>query len=125
MHQIFYYNSFLGVYHLQEDYGSIDSPPDEMEDAGALEDPVEYDTEENILTPKQIKNSCTLFKARGKSKSTFKPSNFIEYDDLNTDDIIFCGIILTWIGFGTVFELDNGSERITSPYLSSGTVRWL
>ena len=47
--QIFYYNQSLRIFHLQEDYGSIDSPPDEMEDAGSLEEPVEYEEVENLL----------------------------------------------------------------------------
>ena len=63
---------------------------------------------------------CTL---KGKSESKFVAKEFVDYIDLNDNTIVFFGIVLTWIGFGTVFEIKNGHERTVSPYLSAGTVR--
>lgn len=121
--QIFYYNPSLKVFHLQEDYGSIDSPPEEMEDAGSLEEPVEYDTAENLLISSFINYKGVSFRIRGKSKVEYCRKEFISHTDLNTDDIVFCGIVLTWIGFGTVFEFDNGLQRNVCPYRNSGVAR--
>jgi hypothetical protein len=121
--RIFYYNSFASLYHLEEDYGTIDSPPDEMVDNGNLNDEVDYEENEIISEPGEIKNNCSLFKVRGKSIAKKISSPFASRKDLNTDDIVFSGIVLMWIGFGTAFELDNGSERISCPYLASGTAR--
>jgi len=65
--------------------------------------------------------SCGSLK--GKSKSEFIIKEFVPHFDLNDITIVFFGIVLTWIGFGTVFEIDNGNERTVSPYLTGGTVR--
>lgn len=121
--QIFYYNQSLRIFHLQEDYGSIDSPPDEMEDAGSLEEPVEYEEVENLLIVKNIDYKCVAFKFKSKAKTEHIPKEHLPHVSLNTDDIVFCGIVLTWIGFGTVFELNNGLERNVCPYLNSGVAR--
>jgi hypothetical protein len=106
------------------DCGSISAPPDVLVDYGTLE-------------PDSNKRTCFIavggvsdseddskgLKIGGEAKPILNVSKFVAHEDLNVDEIIYCGIILTWIGFGTVFELGNGSERITSPYLASGTVR--
>lgn len=65
--------------------------------------------------------SCCMLK--GKSESKFLIKEFTPYSNLNDDTIVFFGIILTWIGFGTAFEIKNGNERTVSPYLAAGTVR--
>lgn len=65
--------------------------------------------------------SCGSFK--GKSETKLVAKEFSPHFDLNDITIVFFGIVLTWIGFGTVFEINNGSERTVSPYLTGGTVR--
>jgi hypothetical protein len=125
---IYRYDPTRRLAHL-EDYGDLDTPPDEFFDGGNLEDDKskKEHKDDDILDisheNETITSSCSLFKVKGSSKTNFKVSIFKSYEDLNVDDIIFSGIILTWIGFGTVFEIDNGSERIISPYLTSGTAR--
>ena len=32
-------------------------------------------------------------------------------------------LIITWVGFGTVFEIKNGRERIVAPWINSGPLR--
>lgn len=112
-----------------EDYGSIIDPPTEIIDCGGI--PVKKDNDlEEEEEEKPLPNSfsyCSTgktesFKIKGSSKNNFT-AIFANIEDLNEDAIVFFGIILTWIGFGTAFEIDNGSERIVSPYLASGTVR--
>ena len=106
------------------DCGSIAAPPDIVIDRGTLDSDSTPKTcfvaVGGIPDPEDNKPSI---KIGGESVVVVKISPFVPHEDLNTCEIIYCGIVLTWIGFGTVFELNNGSERITSPYLSSGTVR--
>jgi hypothetical protein len=106
-----------------EDLGSITSPPEEVRDYGTL-DLSSTPTTCFIATGgiPDSENNSGIIKIVGKS-ITKKISQFKLHQDLNSLEIVYCGIVLTWIGFGTVFEFDNGYERITSPYLSSGTVR--
>lgn len=112
-----------------DDYGSIDDSPTEIIDCGGI--PVKKDNDlEDEEEEKPLPNSfsyCSTgktesFKIKGSSKNNFT-TIFIHIEDLNEDSIVFFGIILTWIGFGTVFEIENGLERVVSPYLTSGKVR--
>lgn len=122
---IYRYDPLRNLAHL-EDYGDLDTAPDEFFDGGNLQSE-DKDEEKNTdildISNEEVVRSCSLFKVRGESKAIATVSVFSNHEDLNTDDIVYCGIILTWIGFGTAFELDNGSERIISPYLNSGTAR--
>ena len=124
---IYHYNKELNLYHQEEDCGSITSPPDEHLDCGNIDSeeviekiPLEN---KNLFYSKIETHTNYTFTFRGGSESKKVSINFKEYIDLNTKEIIFSGIVLKWIGFGTVFEFDNGTERIVSPYLSKGTVR--
>jgi|688.fasta_scaffold201972_2 hypothetical protein len=122
---IYRYDPCRNLSHL-EDHGDLDTAPDEFFDGGNLEPDnrgEEKDTDILDISNEEVVRSCSLFKVRGESKAIVKVSVFSNHEDLNTDDIVYCGIILTWIGFGTSFELNNGSERIISPYLNSGTAR--
>jgi len=114
-----------------DDYGSIADPVTEIVDCGAMptqkNNLCEEDEEEDHKNLSNTFSYCSTgkgssLKVKGNSKIIFVEI-FEEYKNLNEDVIVFCGIILTWIGFGTLFEIDNGLERIVSPYLASGTVR--
>lgn len=122
---IYRYDSTKKLSHL-EDYGVLNTLPNEVFDCGNLyvNENEKLENEEVLfIVDEQVITSCSLFKLSGKSKVVLEESDFNNISDLNSDDIVYCGIILTWIGFGTVFELDNGSERIVSPYLTGGSVR--
>lgn len=106
-----------------EDCGSISIPLNVLVDYGTLEPTSNHKTCFIAVGGTDDESGETGIKVCGKSEVVVNIKSFIPHDDLNTDEIIYYGIILTWIGFGTVFELGNGSERITSPYLASGTVR--
>lgn len=115
-----------------DDYGSIADPVTEIVDCGGMsveknDSNSEEDEEEDHKNLSNTFSYCSTgkgssLKVKGNSKTTFVEI-FKIYLDLNEDSIVFCGIILTWIGFGTVFEIDNGLERTVSPYLASGRVR--
>jgi len=106
------------------DCGSISAPPDVKVDYGTLDS---NSTKKTCFIAvggvKDSEDDTAAIKIGGKSQVVVEVSLFEPHEDLNSDEIIYCGVILTWIGFGTAFEIDNGSERIISPYLSSGTVR--
>jgi len=111
-----------------DNYGCIDSSPTEIIDCGGiwcvffcLED---LGTINFFNTFSYTSDGeCDFFKVSGQSKTICIKKEFVPHLDLNDFDIIFCGIVLRWIGFGTAFEISNGIERIVSPYLASGTVR--
>lgn len=110
-----------------ENYGSILDFPTEIVDCGGIWCLLFF--QENfgcigiVNTFAYVSNgSCGSLK--GKSQNKFVSKEFVPHLDLNDVSIIFFGVILVWIGFGTLFELDNGSERIVSPYLTGGSVRW-
>jgi hypothetical protein len=109
-----------------DNYGSITDSPTEIVDCGGVWC-VFYCLENlgNIIvinTFEYISNgSCGFLK--GKSETKLVVQEFVPYFDLNDINIVFFGIILTWIGFGTAFEIKNGNERTISPYLTGGTVR--
>ena len=54
------------------------------------------------------------------------------FDSKKSKTVLVCSIIvpqitkkliITWIGFGTVFEIKNGRERIVAPWINSGPLR--
>jgi hypothetical protein len=124
---IYHYNIAENFYHQEEDCGSLTSPPDELLDCGDINSDIDEEVKpiepSNLFYSKINSNPPGIFKIKGKVQVKYIPFEFEKHEDLNTDEIMFSGIVLTWIGFGTVFELDNGTERIVSPYLSKGTVR--
>jgi hypothetical protein len=122
--RIFHYNLSLKFYHLDEDYGTVSDPADETFDCGDLGKVVENDEEKYTVDQiSRIDSNNLIAKVKGKSVNKFERSIFTPHENLNIDSIVFCGIILTWIGVGSAFELDNGSERVVAPYLTGGTVR--
>lgn len=116
-----------------DDYGSIMDVATEILDCGEIPTSTqksleEDDEEEEDLGLRNTFSYCSTgegssFKASGKSIIVCVQKTFVNHEDLNEDTIVFFGIILTWIGNGTLFEMDNGLERSVSPYLASGTVR--
>jgi hypothetical protein len=109
-----------------DNYGSIIDSPTEIIDCGGVW--CVFYCLENLGDIRVINTftytsngSCRFLK--GKSETKLILQEFVPHFDLNDTTIVFFGIILTWIGFGTAFEIKNGSERTISPYLTGGTVR--
>jgi len=111
-----------------DNYGTIDHLPTEVIDCGGVWC-VLYCSENlgNLIIINTFSFTsdglCGSLKAKGQSDTVCVYNEFVIHYDLNDDTIVFFGIILTWIGSGTVFEIGNGSERTVSPYLTGGTVR--
>lgn len=61
------------------------------------------------------KASGSIKKVCGKAKSQTKI--FIVHQNKATVDF---KPIIKWVGFGTVFEIENGTERIVAPWVKSG-----
>jgi hypothetical protein len=109
-----------------DNYGSIVDSPTEIIDCGGTW--CILFCSENLGDVKVVNtftytSSGSCGSLKGKSENNFISKEFVPYFDLNDITIVFFGIVLTWIGFGTVFEINNGSERTVSPYLTGGTVR--
>lgn len=109
-----------------DDYGTISDSPTDNVDCGGIFGV--FQISENLgsiilINVFSYTSSGSCGSIKGKSQHTFTIKEFVPHEDLNDIVIIFFGIILTWIGSGTAFELDNGSERMVSPYLTGGTVR--
>lgn len=112
---------------LSDDYGIITSEPIEIIDGGSI---CSVETDNIIKVDNQT--STTVFSYHSTGESTKKVFNVsgssrIRFEkifdlnlDLNDDSIVFLGIVLTWIGFGTIFEIENGLERSLTPNLVAG-----
>lgn len=121
------------MYGFGDDYGSIVEIATEILDCGEIptsnqKSLDEEEDEEEDLSLRNTFSYCSTgqgstLKASGKSVIVCVQKDFVNHEDLNEDTIVFFGIVLTWIGNGTLFEIDNGLERTVSPYLASGTVR--
>lgn len=61
------------------------------------------------------KASGSIKKVCGKAKSQAK--TFIVRENKTIVDF---KPIIKWVGFGTVFEIENGTERIVAPWVKSG-----
>jgi hypothetical protein len=109
-----------------DNYGTIDRLPTEVIDCGGVWC-VLYCLENlgdiRVINTFAYTSNGSCGSLKGKSETKLVVQEFIIHFDLNDDTIVFFGIILTWIGSGTVFEIDNGSERTVSPYLTGGTLR--
>jgi hypothetical protein len=111
---------------VSDNYGSILDCPTEKVDCGGVWS-VFYCLENLgdifFINSFSYVSSGSCGSIKGKSENNFVIKEFISYFDLNDINIVFFGIVLIWIGFGTAFEIENGNERIISPYLTGGTVR--
>jgi hypothetical protein len=111
---------------VSDNYGTILDSPTEKNDCGGVWS-IFYCLENLgdifIINSFSYTSSGSCGSIKGKSENNFIVNHFIPHFDLNDITIVFFGIVLTWIGFGTAFEIKNGSERTISPYLTGGTVR--
>lgn len=113
---------------VSDNYGSILDSPTEKVDCGGVWSIfccLENLGDINFINSFSYVSSGSCGTLKGKSENNFVVKEFVPHFDLNDITIVFFGIVLTWIGFGTAFEIKNGSERTISPYLTGGTVRWV
>jgi hypothetical protein len=121
---IYEYNSSTINEYLTEDCGLLSSSVRDIFDYGNISEIVKETQDFYIVTCSETLYPFGTITIKRNTKSKFKKvsSGFIRLENLNKKSIIFYGIILTWYGYGTVFELCNGLERQVIPDVSGGGV---
>lgn len=121
---IYVYNSSTINEYSEDDCGLILSSPIEVFDCGLINESVDSIDVENYFT---INYSETLhpfgsFIIKSSEKISYKKvsTEFRKLDNINKRSIVLNGIIVTWYGYGTVFEFKNGLERQVIPDVSGG-----
>lgn len=120
---IYIYNSSTINEYSEDDCGLILSSPIEVFDCGKITDSLIDEIVDVYLL-----NCCETLYPFGSIyvKSTDKVEykkvsiEYRKFADLNSKSIILNGIIITWYGYGTLFELNNGLIRQVVPDVSGG-----
>lgn len=122
---IYNYNSSTINEYLTEDCGLLSSSVGVDVDYGTISDVAEEIQDCYIVTCSETLRPFGTIKVKQNTKTKFRKvsSGFIKLENLNKKSIIFSGIILTWYGYGTVFELCNGLERQVIPDVSGGGLK--
>lgn len=119
---IYNYNSSTINEYLTEDCGVLSSLVGVDVDYGNITD-ITAETQDfySVNCSETLRPFGTIkIKQNINSRSKKVSSGFKKLENLNKKSIIFYGIILTWYGYGTVFELCNGLERQVIPDVSGG-----
>lgn len=121
---IYEYNSSTINEYLTEDCGFISSSIGSGLDCGNINGLVKENQDFYTVTCSETLLPFGTIKIKQNTKSKFKKvsSEFIRLENLNKKSIILYGIIFTWYGYGTVFELCNGLERQVVPDVSGGGI---
>jgi hypothetical protein len=119
---IYEYDSSTINEYLTEDCGFISSSVGDGFDCGNISDHTKQSEDFYVVTCCETLRPFGKIKINQNTKSKFRKvsASFIVLENLNKKSIIFAGIILTWYGYGTVFELRNGLERQVIPDISGG-----
>jgi hypothetical protein len=111
---------------LEESYGLLFDSPGEVLDCGKIsetsteqENNFSISCSETLVPFGKIKINTNKTKSNTKKVSVFA----IKFEVLNKKSTILNGLIINWIGFGTLFELDNGLIRQVVPDVSGGEVK--
>jgi len=119
---IYEYNSSTINEYLEDSYGLLFESTSETFDCGKITDNCEENENyflinysESLIPFGKIKLS-RIIKSNTKKVSSF----FIKLEKINKKSINLNGLIFNWIGYGTVFEFDNGLERQLIPDVSGG-----
>ena len=118
---IYVYDSSTINHYLTEDCGLLSSVG-EVFDCGNIGEVVnEVENFNSITCSETLSPFGSISIGRNVTSKTSKiSSTFIRLEKLNKKSIILTGIIITWYGYGTVFELSNGLERQVIPDVSGG-----
>lgn len=121
---IYVYDSSTINEYSEDDCGLILSSPIEVFDCGKIIDNIDCIDTENYFT---INNSESLYpfgsiKIKSSEKVKYKKVcvEFRKLDQISKRSILLNGMIITWYGYGTVFEFKNGLERQVIPDVSGG-----
>jgi len=108
------------------DHGSISSAVTQTEDIGSVSDPnPTFDFFDDLFGFISITESISPFGVINISTSATSAITISQVGSgsIPTVGVLNENIIFTWVGFGTVFEIANGLERVVNPYVASGTLR--
>jgi len=108
------------------DHGLISSAVTQTEDIGSVSDPnPTFDFFDNLFGFISITESISPFGVINISTSATSAITISQVGSgsIPTVGVLNENIIFTWVGFGTVFEIANGLERVVNPYVASGTLR--
>lgn len=122
---IYEYNSSTINEYSENSFGSILESPNEVFDCGKITNTIEESENYFLISCKSTLlpfGSIKVSKQKTQSKYKVISSFFIRLDKINKKSIILDGLILNWIGYGTVFEFDNGLERQVIPDVSGGGI---
>lgn len=111
--------------YLEDSYGILSSSPNEVVDCGKISDCSDViENHSSITYTETIVPFGTIKVDTKKVKSTYKRISVWarRLDDINNKSIILNGLYITWFGYGTLFELNNGLERLVVPDKSGGGV---
>ena len=122
---VYEYNSSTINEYSEDSCGLLSTSSDDIFDCGTISNSVS-ETEDyfsisisETLTPfGTLKVTNKKINAKTKKVSSYSERLY----NINKKSIILNGLIINWIGFGTLFELDNGLIRQVIPDVSGGGV---
>jgi len=122
---IYEYNLSSINEYLEDSYGLLSGSPNEVLDCGKISDCSDDIENHSLITNTETIVPFGTIKVNPKTvKSNYKKISVwaIKLEDLNKKSIILNGLYITWFGYGTFFELNNGLERLVVPDKSGGGV---
>jgi len=121
---IYVYNSSTINEYLIEDLGLISSSIECLSDCGELKTEVSDCEDFYVLTCSETVFPFGSIKIKKETKSYHKKisKESIDLIKINDKSLLLSKFILFWIGFGTIFEFNNGLERQVIPDVSGGGV---
>ena len=121
---IYVYDSSTINEYSEDDCGLILSSPIEVFDCGKICEGVDLDDVDNYFTINDVDTLYPFGSIRINSSEKVKYKKvcveFRKLDEINKRSILLNGMIITWYGYGTVFEFKNGLERQVIPDVSGG-----
>ena len=123
---IYVYNSSTINEYSADDCGLILSSPIEVLDCGGIVETYNYIEDCYTINCSETLHPFGSIKiSNSNSKQTcYKKvsSEFVRFENLNNKSIILTGIIITWYGYGTLFEINDGLIRQVVPDVSGGGI---
>jgi hypothetical protein len=122
---VYEYNISSVNEYLEDSCGLLSDSPDEVLDCGSITscsetvDNYSSITVTETLTPfGTVKLSKKTVRAKTKRVSIYA----IRLEELTKKSVILNGLQITWFGYGTFFEINNGLERLVVPDKSGGGI---
>lgn len=111
--------------YLEDCYGGLNADPDEGFDCGKISNDIQSADNYSLITCNETLipfGNLKSISKNTKTKTKKVSGYFIKLSKITDKSIILNGLIINWIGYGTLFELDNGLDRLLVPDKSGGGV---